>query len=170
MGKEEFSISLMPSGGVNEKLKELISKLSKTYNGPDFEPHVTLLGNIAETRERVIEKSVKLASIMKPFEITLKKVDYLDEYFKCLFIRTEESKELMNYNLQAREIFNKKGPKFMPHLSILYGNYFPKVKEKIIGEIGKEFKETFEANKLFLVRSPKNSEPKDWEIIKEISL
>lgn len=41
-----YSLWLMPYRKVYYKLKELISQLSKSHSSPDFEPHVTLIGEV----------------------------------------------------------------------------------------------------------------------------
>ncbi len=166
-----YSLWLMPSGDAYNKLKELAFQLSEKNSSPNFEPHVTLLGDIFLSEEEILDKTSKLATLIQPFVVSLNKVDYLDEYFRCLFIRAQETKDLAEANVKAREIFNRQqDPKFMPHLSIMYGNFNPAVKEKIISEIGREIKTEFEIKSIYLVAASSKIEPKDWKIIKEFSL
>ena len=171
MARKEFSLWLMPTGKAYDKLKGLISKLSKKHSAPNFEPHVTLLGDIVEPEESALAKTGQLASCTNPFKIKLTGVKYLDEYFRCLFIRAEESDEIMQANRKAQEIFNKKqGQKFMPHLSLMYGNFPAETKEEIIAEIGKEFDTSFEAKSIHLILASKKIGPKDWKKIKKFTL
>lgn len=166
---EGYSIWLMPTGGVYHQLGEIISQLSKKYSTPNFEPHVTLLGNLIGPREDLISKTLKLAEQLKPFEIKLKGADYFDEYFKCLFIRAQKSKEAIEANNIAREVFNlKPDPEYMPHLSLMYGDLGLKTKEEILANLGKEFDISFEVRGIHLFST--TGEVKDWYKIKELPL
>lgn len=73
----------------------------------------------------------------------------------------------MDLHNKAKEIFNMtKIPPYMPHLSLMYGNYPQALKDKIIQEIGKNQSTQFEVNSVHLVQG---GEIKDWQIIKEFS-
>jgi len=161
-----YSIWLIPAGEVYQKLSEIISQLSEKYSAPNFEPHITLLGNLIGPEEDLISKTLKLTAQLKPFKINLKKADYLDEYFKCLFIRAEKTKELIRANNIAREAFNfKPDPEYMPHLSLMYGDLSSKTKEEILADLGKEFDLSFEVRSIHLFST--TGEVKDWYRIKE---
>ncbi len=169
MKAKGYSIWLMPTGRVYYQLSEIISQLSKKYSTPNFEPHVTLLGNLIGPGEDLISKTLKLVEQLKSFEIKLKKVDYFDEYFKCLFIRAEKSKEVIKANNIAREIFNLNlDPEYMPHLSLMYGNLNPETKEEILADSGKEFDISFEIKSIHLFST--TDAVKDWHRVKELFL
>ena len=164
-----YSIWLIPSGGVYNKLHDLIFQLSKKYFPSNFEPHVTLIGGLIGAEENILSKTSQLAAIAKPFAIRLTRVEYLDEERRCLFIKAEETDDLINANLRAREIFNQlQAPKYMPLLSLMYGNFSPEIKEKIIAEMGKNFNINFEVKSFYLFST--YSEPKDWHRVKEFAL
>ncbi len=164
----EYHLWLMPSGDVYNKLNHLISRLSKKYSSPNFEPHVTLIGKLIGSEQDVILKTLQLTGYIKPFTIKLKKIDYRDEYFKCLFITAEETEDLMKANLKASEIFNRKdSSKYFPHLSIMYGNFPVTMKKKIISEIGEIFNLNFKVKNMALLS---NGKPKNWHKVKEFTL
>ncbi|MDI6602625.1 MAG: 2'-5' RNA ligase family protein [Patescibacteria group bacterium] len=151
------------------KLANLITKLSKQYGSPKFEPHVTLLANISGAEKDIIFKTSQLAILINSFKIRLTKVEYRNEYFKCLFIKVEETKDIINANLKAREIFNREwDSEYIPHLSLMYGDFLPEIKEKIIKEIGKKFDIIFAVNSIHLFTA--EGRPEDWQRIKEFIL
>lgn len=163
------SLWLMPSGDVYKDLAKIISQLSRGYSTPNFEPHITLLSQLTRPEEEILAKTSQLTTLLRPFEVKLTAVDYLDEYLGCLFIRIEETEEVIQANLKAREVFNRQDdPKYMPHLSLMYGNLAPKIKEKIIAEIGKDFDLRFTASSIHLFST--KGEPKDWYRVKKFSL
>lgn len=169
MKGEGYSIWLIPTDEIYQKLAEIISQLSDKYSAPNFEPHLTLIGDLRGSEEEIISKTSKLADLLKPFEIKLKKADYLDEYFRCLFIRAEKTRELIQASDVAREIFNRKSdPDYMPHLSLMYGDINPEIKEKILANLGKEFNLSFEIKSIHLFST--TGEVKDWYKVKESPL
>jgi|Deesub1362A_J573_1020465.scaffolds.fasta_scaffold00395_18 2'-5' RNA ligase len=160
---------IMPSGDVYERLSGLIRKLAEEYSTPVFEPHITLAGGLIGDGEDVISKTSQLASLIKPYEVMLTTVEYLDEYFKCLFIKVEETAGIMNAHLQAKKVFAlPHDTKYMPHLSLMYGSLTPEKKEEIIKETGKRFDMSFEVKSLHLYCV--EGEPEAWHRVKEFSL
>lgn len=172
---KEYSLWLMPTGEVYNKLATLISQLSKEYSAPNFEPHITLLGPIVGPEEKIIAKTSQLTKFIQPYKINLTIVNsYPDEYYKRLFIRAKETKDVINANIKARKIFGQHivgqppDTKYMPHLSLLYGNFSPQMKEEIISKIGKEFNIGFEVKSIYLFLT--DGEVKNWHKVKEFIL
>lgn len=61
-----------------------------------------------------------------------------------------------------------KTQKYIPHLSLMYGNFPSELKEKIIAEIGKDFNMNFEIKSIHLFSTL--GEPEDWYRVKEFAL
>ncbi|MBU3940770.1 MAG: 2'-5' RNA ligase family protein [Nanoarchaeota archaeon] len=164
-----FSLWLMPSGEVYDILNTLISGLSMEYNTPFFQPHITLLDEVLISEKEIVSKTAQLSSIINPFKIELDEIKYLNEYFSCLFISVKQTNELINANLKAKKIFNRKNDvKYVPHLSLIYGNLLPQIKKEIITEIGRKIPLSFDVNKIYLVST--KGAPKDCYCVKEIPL
>jgi len=161
-----YSIWLMPEGEIYSRLENLISKLSKKYKTPKFKPHLTLIGEIQDSKEDIMHKTSNLARAISPYDIILSGVSYLDEYFRSLFIKAKQTDELLKSNLVARSMFNRENDqKYIPHLSLMYGNLTSKTKETIIFEIGREFNFTFRVKSIHLYST--NGQVNDWFKIKE---
>jgi len=171
---KKYSLWLIPTGDIYNKLANLISQLSEKYSAPHFDPHVTLLSQVAGVEDKIVSKTSQLAKLVKPYKIKLTTIDYLDEYFRSLFIKIKETEEVMNANIKAREIFSEyiidrhADTKYTPHLSLLYGNFPSQVKKEIIKETGKEFNISFEIKSIHLFFT--EGEVKDWYKIKEFPL
>ncbi len=164
-----YSLWLMPSGEVYNKLADLIFQLSKEYSAPKFEPHITLIGEVTGLEDEIIKKTSQLANFIKSCSIKLTNVDNLDEYFNYLFIKAEKTDDLMETNSKAREIFNRQAdPECMPHLSLMYGNFPPEIKEEIIKNMGKDFNHSFEARSIHLFKT--EGKVRDWYRLKEFTL
>ena len=112
-----------------------------------------------------MEKAEKLASSLKTFEIKLTHADHLDEYFRCVFLRAEGS-GLLDANARYRSIFGRESDSpFMPHLSLMYGNFPPVVREKAVHEIGR-LDESFLVRNVHFYRIGSGN-PKDWVKVRE---
>ena len=146
-----YSLWLMPTGEVRERLAGTILNLSRQYATPAFEPHVTLASGITGPAGEVASKMRRLAKSVAPFTVRLTKVDGLEEYFRCLFVRVAPTHPIMSANERAREAFHlERQAGFMPHLSLLYGRLPADMKERIIALLGPQSRLDFKVSRLHL--------------------
>lgn len=166
MKAKGHSLWLMPSGDVYDRFSKLVEKLAQEHSAPIFQPHVTLLGEILEGEEDIIKKTQELVEAHQPLPVTLDSVDYQDYYFRTLFVRANETQPLLDLHNNAREVFKMQGiPPYMPHLSLLYGDFPQAVKDKIIQEIGRDFTSQFEVTSVHLFKT--DGEANTWHRVKE---
>jgi len=157
-----YFLWLEPTGKTHELLATTIAHLSQEHGGPLFDPHVTLLGDIAGQAGKLLHKAEKLAHALFPFGLTLTVPAFQDQYFRCVFMRVEETSILLEAHTLARKVFHKEDAlPYMPHLSLLYGSYPRSLKEQIIGTVSKSLSVQFTASAVTLFRVEGNS-PKDW--------
>jgi len=168
---KEYSIWIIPPNDVYHMLSNLIIRLAKQYSTPVFDPHITLLGDIALPEDFVVSRTNELARKIRPFNVTLTTIGYLDDFFRSLFIEVAQTKELMEANWQARKLF-KRGydPEYFPHLSLMYGDIEPQVKERIIAEIGRYFNIKFSVASIHIALASSKIDPKEWRILTEFVL
>lgn len=168
MVSEGYTLWLMPSGAEYNRFADLIKKLAQQYNAPVFQPHVTLLGEFPQTEEEAMRLTQELVIGQKPFPVNLGQIDYQEYHFRALFVRAEKTDPLVNLHERAKKLFGMEHiPPYMPHLSLLYGNYPIEVKEEIIKAIGREQKATFEIRSVYFIKGGK---VEDWKILKEFPL
>jgi 2'-5' RNA ligase len=164
-----YSLWLMPAGDLCHWLADTILELSRKYSTPTFEPHVTLLGRITGPKRTVVSKSAELAQRISPFTLRLTRVDYLDRYYQCVFVRVAASGPLLKAHRAAREVFDLEiSPAFMPHLSLIYGDLARDFKEKIVAELGRKFELAFRVRSLHLVLT--RGEPGAWRRLRAFGL
>lgn len=66
-----------------------------------------------------------------------------------MVIWVEETDDVMKANIRARKIFDRQNdPKYLPHLSLVYGNFSSSKKEEILSKIGRDFTTSFQVNRL----------------------
>lgn len=163
MYSKGYTLWLQPKGDIYKKFDYLIRKIASKLNGPIFQPHVTLLGEISIPEEEICNLSQLLVQDQKPFTINLNQIGYEDFHFRTLFVKAEVTAPLLKLHQMAKKLFDKENiPLFMPHLSLLYGNYPPGIKEVIIREIDREQKARFEVNSITLI---KGGEVSEWKVI-----
>jgi 2'-5' RNA ligase len=157
-----YFLWLEPTGKTHELLATTIAHLSQEHGGPLFDPHVTLLGEIAGQEGTLIHKTEKLAHALSPFDLTLTVPAFQDQYFRCVFMRVEATSALLEAHTLARKVFHKEDAiPYLPHLSLLYGSYPRSLKEQIIGTVPTSLSVQFTASAVTLFRVEGNS-PKDW--------
>jgi len=163
------SIWLMPTGRTFEELSGIISRLSDQYTTPRFPPHVTLVEGLTGEEQDLSSRTMRLASHIRPFQITLTTLDYLDEYFRCLFFHVEESPALLETAQAARKLFHQgRDSRFMPHLSLMYGDLDPATKRQIVHSLSTNVKPTFLVESLHLYSI--SGGPEDWRLVQEAAM
>ena len=165
---EKYSLWLMPTGQVFEKLSNLIKDLAGKYESSVFEPHVTLLGGIASNEKEIIQKTENLSQMILPYTIKLEEVSYSEHYFKALFVRVKNTFEVQEAYIKALQIFPEEGP-YMAHLSLTYGNFPPNIKQQMIIEVGDRFNEEFLVDRIHLYRTD-SDKVEDWYKVQEFKL
>lgn len=167
MKAKGHSLWLMPTGKAYDKLSGLIKRLAEEYSTPLFEPHVTLLGEAMQSEDDVLKRAEQFASGQNPFPITLNSVDYSDFYFRTLFVRAERTGPLRALRDRAKEAFEMQDiPDYMPHLSLMYGNFPQAIKEQIIKDIGRDQATEFTVNSVQIFKT--DGEVNAWHKVKEL--
>ena len=168
LGKK-YSLWLMPRGDVYEQLARVLHNLAAQCGAPEFPPHLTLLGSIVGARREVIRKSAEIAALLHPFSIRLGAIDYLDPYFRCLFVRATPTAPLLKAHHTARTLLGRhREPCFMPHLSLLYGNFSLDFKQGLLARLGPRLDLEFKVRSLNLYST--DSEPRLWRRVETFGL
>ncbi len=164
-----YHLWLAPTGKAYDILMEAITDLSRAYHAPVFEPHVTLLGSLPGTEEDISVRCLELGGSLSPIDILLTEPAIADQYFQCVFLKTQETPALMNAHELARRLFVKDPSPYMPHLSLLYGHYSLELKDKITSTLSQTLRINFTADMIHLIRS-KSEHPVDWTSILTVPL
>jgi 2'-5' RNA ligase len=159
----------MPEADAYVRLSTAIAAIARRFHAPKFQPHVTLLGLCVGARTELLEKAAQVASTIRPFDIHLKAVGYLDEYFRCLFVHVATSEPLRMAHENACRVFGRhREPPFMPHLSLLYGNFSASLKQALISEFGTRLDLEFPVRSLHVYRTA--AEPRTWRRVAQFDL
>jgi 2'-5' RNA ligase len=126
-----------------------------------FAPHVTLLGHLEGSEGEHQRRTEQLARELRPFPIVLTDASHGETYFQCVFLRVQESPALTNAHARARRVFDAPDRTYMPHLSLVYGDYPVARKQTIIARLRAEFRTSFDASSVYLIKAG-SEDPKDW--------
>lgn len=159
-----YSLWLRPFGDTAFSLQQHINKLSDRYDSPSFEPHVTLLGGLQQGETELKQLTDTLAGALDPFDVLLTNAGYRDRYYQSLFVHVKKSSELMEARRTAERLFDlNSDEEYMPHLSLMYGDFDRGEKERILSIMGREFHIRFEVNNLLLINT--TGKPDKWKKI-----
>lgn len=166
---EGYHLFLEPAGTLREQLQDTIASLAEEFGGPVFMPHVTVLGPfIPESESAAIEHAARLANACAPFMLTLGEAGMQDAYFRSVYLEVQESEALTALHEKAREILQAPiGTTYMPHLSLLYGNYPEERKRAALAALGAGEDASFLADRIHLYRT--DGAAADWVKVAELA-
>lgn len=165
---DSYALWIIPEGAAYDLTKGYITKLSNIYHLPKFEPHITVLSDI---RLPDIFELREFSESLVPFRVRLhNEVEYPDAYFRSLHLCAEETPELMEIFVKARERFGSNGEPYFPHLSLAYSGFNLQTKHKMIQELGDIPEIGFEARQLTLFKTSPEMPVSSWEVLERFSL
>mmetsp|Transcript_34080 Transcript_34080/g.86256 ORF Transcript_34080/g.86256 Transcript_34080/m.86256 type:complete len:190 (-) Transcript_34080:418-987(-) len=131
-GEESYSIWLSPApdSPLYAQLEKEMGALRAEYGGPQFQPHVTLLGDIRRPRDDVAATAQALAAQIKPYRINLLNVTRGTFYYQCVFALAARDEAVMAAGAAARRAYDMGDKPHMPHLSLLYADLDDAAKDK----------------------------------------
>ena len=152
------------------RLAGVIADLSTRYDGPAFDPHLTLLGKLEGEQESLVDRTRQFARTLQPFEVRLKEPGYESSYFRCLLLPVEPSQTLLAAHQRATQIFDAQpASAFDPHVSLLYGLFPERVKRKIITALPPDLPSSFPLSRFQLIRAA-STNPQDWQVVETLDL
>lgn len=165
---QSYALWIIPTDDAYALTSGYIGRLSRLYDLPAFEPHVTVLGGI---RSPETAEMRDLAESLAPFRIRLaREVEYREAYFRCLFLQAYKTEELGETYWKASALFGNQGSPYFPHLSLAYGNLPVWKKQEMIAELGPIPKIEFEARAVSLVEASSEKPISKWSVIEQFPL
>ncbi len=168
MQKRKYGFWIIPENDLYNELNSIIRKYSIVHKTPIFVPHLTLHGVVSSTDEEVVEVVRKVVKSLTPFNLELGQAEFSNTYYQCVFARVKTSASLFNANAAINNGFKVEKQVFMPHMSLVYGDFTVEEREKIAHEITIDNK-FFEANKVSIVRAD-SPNPDLWAIVEQMNL
>ena len=162
-----YTLWLIPENELREELEEIIARYAKKYHSPVFIPHITLYSGVLSTNEVVTEKLRNVAKNIHPFKLELGNVAFSTTYFQSVLVRVKTTAKLLNTHLAIKKAFDiQEQHVYMPHMSLVYGDFDMETREKIASEI-KIKNRQFMGKKIAVVNGD-SDDPADWVLVDQI--
>jgi 2'-5' RNA ligase len=161
---------MVPEAQAHRRLAALIESLSAPLGAPVFEPHVTLLGTLEGPADALVEHTGRLAAALPEFEVRPAGIEHLRQFYRCLFLRLEMTQALARARALAQQVFRiaDSDPDYLPHLSVLYGEYPVATKRRLQETVTPQNLAPFRVDRLQLVAGA--ARPEAWRRVATMSL
>mmetsp|Transcript_61166 Transcript_61166/g.68492 ORF Transcript_61166/g.68492 Transcript_61166/m.68492 type:complete len:210 (+) Transcript_61166:128-757(+) len=128
------SLWMIPCGDSKIVYSKLISEISSDLGTVDFLPHITLVAAMMKGEEDTVQRAKALAAELAPFTFEFDDISYRDAYFQCVYTRLKRTEAVVLANDIARNFFPERqsDPEYMPHLSLVYGDFDEETKRNQI--------------------------------------
>jgi 2'-5' RNA ligase len=164
-----YYLWLMPEAKSNGVFSEVIRKLSHKYQTRLFDPHITLAGGITGPEDELLTKTEKLAAHLYRLKLEPLEIRYLEDFYRSLFLAVTPSDPLVNANKLAKQLFGLPlDGEFMPHLSLLYGDFSVSEKERIKAGLSTNLLKQFNVDRIVLIRTDTHSD--QWTAVSSFPL
>ncbi|XP_078428250.1 cyclic phosphodiesterase-like [Wolffia australiana] len=121
MAEAIYSVWALPQEAVSERVKRVMKALRKEFGGPEFEPHITIVGATRLTHEAALRNLHAASAIVGPYTARSTAVSRGNSFFQCVYLLVDPSPEVVAVRSSCCELFGVEGGGYMPHLSLLYG-------------------------------------------------
>ena len=129
---------LIPAEPERELFREIIRSLAKQFDGPRFEPHLTLVATAAggQSSRKILEQIEA-----RPIRLCLREVAFSSKFSKTLFVRFHSSKAFENLATDLARAARSRA-QFVrdPHVSLLYKKLPAAVKKELATTIQLPFR------------------------------
>ncbi|KAB5534239.1 hypothetical protein DKX38_017325 [Salix brachista] len=129
--KYDYSVWAIPPEDVGARLKRLMAGLTSEFGGPQFEPHVTVVGANSLTEQDALEKFNSACDGMQAYNATVDRVATGTFFYQCVYLLLHPMPEVVEPSAHCTGHFGyKSSTPYMPHLSLLYGDLTDDEKKK----------------------------------------
>ncbi|KAJ3671009.1 hypothetical protein LUZ60_008435 [Juncus effusus] len=171
-----YSVWALPPEPARSRLKNLMAGLRAEFGGPEFDPHVTVVGAITLTPDSAVEMIRSAAAGLRPYTARVKSVSSGSFYYQCVYLLVEPTAEVVEASNHCCGHFGyQSSSPYMPHLSLLYGDLSDEEKEKAVKRVEELEKEicglTLEISELALCKTDTEDKSlKSWEKVEVCKL
>jgi hypothetical protein len=84
--KHVYSVWAIPPEDVGARLKRLMAGLASEFGGPQFEPHITVVGAIGLTEQDALEKFHSACDGLQAYTATVDRVATGTFFYQCVYL------------------------------------------------------------------------------------
>ncbi|XP_073058580.1 cyclic phosphodiesterase-like isoform X2 [Primulina eburnea] len=121
--KDFYSVWALPTEELRPRLKKLMEGLRSEFGGPQFEPHVTVVGAVSWTESEARDRFTKACERLESYDARVDRVATGTFFYQCVFLLLHPTPQVVGASAHCCGCFGyKNSTPYMPHLSLLYGN------------------------------------------------
>ncbi|CAN1847303.1 Cyclic phosphodiesterase [Linum perenne] len=84
--KHVYSVWAAPPDDVRDRLKKLMDGLRSEFGGPEFQPHVTVVGAVSLTEQDALNKFKSACEGVKAYTATVDRVAAGTFFYQCVYL------------------------------------------------------------------------------------
>lgn len=92
--KDVYSVWAFPPEELTPRLKKLMDGLRSEFGGPQFEPHVTVVGAISLTESEARDKFNQACEGLKAYSASVEKVATGTFFYQCVYLLLHPAPEV----------------------------------------------------------------------------
>ncbi|KMT03863.1 hypothetical protein BVRB_8g188340 [Beta vulgaris subsp. vulgaris] len=126
-----YSVWGLPPDDVKQRVKNVMNTLRLEFNGPEFDPHVTVVGAIDLTPQDAVDKFKSACHGLKAYAAQGRGVSTGTFFYQCVFLLLDSTPEVVKTSdhCSAHFGYNRSTP-YMPHMSLLYADLTDEEKKR----------------------------------------
>ncbi|KAM7257348.1 hypothetical protein ACFE04_013089 [Oxalis oulophora] len=175
--KHMYSVWALPPDDVAERLKrKVMEPLRSEFGGPQFEPHITVVGAITLTGDEALDKFKLACDGIRSHNVAVDRLCVGTFFYQCVYLLIQPSDELMAASSHCTKHFGyESDTPYMPHLSLLYAFLSEDEKKKALDKAktldARVSRLCFPINRLALYKTDtEDTTCKSWEKVAECDL
>ncbi|KAJ6377380.1 hypothetical protein OIU76_026368, partial [Salix suchowensis] len=106
--KYDYSVWAIPPEDVGARLKRLMAGLTSEFGGPQFEPHVTVVGAISLTEQDALEKFNSACDGLQAYNATVDRVATGTFFYQCVYLLLHPMPEVVEASAHCTGHFGYK--------------------------------------------------------------
>ncbi|KAG4195765.1 hypothetical protein ERO13_A06G122300v2 [Gossypium hirsutum] len=106
--KDVYSVWALPHEDVTARVKKLMEGLRSEFGGPQFEPHVTVVGAISLTADDALAKFWSACDGRKAYNATVDRVATGTFFYQCIFLLLHPTPEVAETSAHCSSHFGYK--------------------------------------------------------------
>lgn len=126
-----YSVWGLPPDDVKQRVKNFMNTLRSEFNGPDFDPHVTVVGAIKLTPDDALDRFRSACKGLKAYTAHGRGVSTGTFFYQCVYLLLDPIPEVVEPSDHCCGHFGYNRPEpYMPHMSLLYADLTDEEKKK----------------------------------------
>ncbi len=160
----KYSLWLRPIQIQIDEFSNIISEIAHRNRTTPFPPHITLLSGLTSELNSIKQACEKIIDRIHNFEIPMQNIAYTAAFYRNLYILAETTSLLETLYEEIKcELTYKENDKFVPHLSLLYGDLDLKTKKRLKDELNECYSKSFKCVRLDIYNT--TGEIQNWHLI-----